>query len=30
VTHETWIEDKRNLDMALLWEQRKEQLRKAA
>lgn len=29
-THETWIEDKRYLNMTLLWEQRKEQLRKAA
>ncbi len=29
-THETWIEDKRYLNMTLLWEQRKEQRRKAA
>jgi putative transposase len=29
-THETWLEDSRYLNMALLREERKEQLRKAA
>ncbi len=29
-THETWLEDSRYLNMDLLWEQRKELLRKAA
>ena len=29
-THETWLEDSRYLNMDLLWEQRKEQLRMAA
>jgi putative transposase len=28
--HETWLEDKRYLNMDLLWEACKEQLRKAA
>ena len=29
-THEGWIEDKRYINMGLLWEARKDQLRKAA
>lgn len=29
-THETWLEDNRYPNMDFLWEQRKEQLRKAA
>jgi hypothetical protein len=29
-THESWPEDKRYLNMDVLWEVRKEQLRKAA
>ena len=29
-THESWLEDKRYLNMDMLWEARKEQLRKAA
>lgn len=29
-THEGWLEDKRYLNMDLLWEARKDQLRKAA
>ena len=29
-THEGWLEDKRYLNMDMLWEARKEQLRKAA
>jgi hypothetical protein len=28
-THEGWLEDKRYLNMGMLWEARKEQLRKA-
>jgi putative transposase len=29
-THEGWLEDKRYINMDLLWEARKDQLRKAA
>ena len=29
-THEWWLEDKRYLNMDMLWEVRKDQLRKAA
>jgi transposase-like protein len=29
-THETWLEDKRYINMDMLWEHQKEQLRKAA
>jgi len=29
-THESWLEDKRYLNMGVLWEARKDQLRKAA
>ena len=29
-THESWLEDKRYLNMDMLWEARKDQLRKAA
>lgn len=29
-THETWLEEKRYINMGLLYEERKEQLRKAA
>ena len=29
-THEAWLEDKRYINMSLLYEERKEQLRRAA
>ena len=29
-THEAWLEDKRYINMDMLWELRKDQLRKAA
>jgi hypothetical protein len=29
-THESWLEDKRNLNMGMLWQAREDQLPKAA